>query len=211
MPLNLGNRGTTRKEKTMKKLMIAAAIVCAAVAGNAASMYWGNGAYSIDNPTGTEPIDENVGGPMYKGGTMFLYLGTIGYTDGTGFTGLDSATKVISNGFDDSEYTYGNLATFGSGDVNTAEGASEAYTLILVDNATYTDLSQVKNGDYFVLRTGESYTEYDAESSSRYAVLTDDNAIAGSDWQAYSSVPEPTSGLLLLLGVAGLALKRKCA
>ena len=27
----------------------------------------------------------------------------------------------------------------------------------------------------------------------------------------WSSVPEPTSGLLLLLGVAGLALKRKCA
>ena len=28
---------------------------------------------------------------------------------------------------------------------------------------------------------------------------------------AYTAVPEPTSGLLLLLGVAGLALKRKRA
>ena len=30
-------------------------------------------------------------------------------------------------------------------------------------------------------------------------------------WQSYSDVPEPTSGLLLLLGMAGLALKRKRA
>ena len=30
-----------------------------------------------------------------------------------------------------------------------------------------------------------------------------------SDWQAAASVPEPTSGLLLLIGVAGLALRRK--
>ena len=52
----------------MKKLMIAAAIVCAAVIGNAANMYWGNGSYSIDNWLGNEEVDENVGGPMYKGG-----------------------------------------------------------------------------------------------------------------------------------------------
>ena len=30
-----------------------------------------------------------------------------------------------------------------------------------------------------------------------------------SDWQTVSAVPEPTSGLLLLLGVAGLALRRR--
>ena len=34
------------------------------------------------------------------------------------------------------------------------------------------------------------------------------SATAASNWQ---SVPEPTSGLLLLLGMAGLALKRKRA
>jgi hypothetical protein len=49
-----------------------------------------------------------------------------------------------------------------------------------------------------------------------YAQFMDNNAIAS--WSSMTSggggsgdVPEPTSGLLLLLGVAGLALKRKVA
>lgn len=32
-----------------------------------------------------------------------------------------------------------------------------------------------------------------------------------SNWKSYGAVPEPTSGLLMLLGVAGLALRRKRA
>ena len=35
--------------------------------------------------------------------------------------------------------------------------------------------------------------------------------IGASDYRTAAAVPEPTSGLLLLLGVAGLALKRKRA
>ena len=33
----------------------------------------------------------------------------------------------------------------------------------------------------------------------------------GTGWYTASSIPEPTSGLLLLLGVAGLALRRRRA
>lgn len=31
------------------------------------------------------------------------------------------------------------------------------------------------------------------------------------NWKSYGAVPEPTSGLLMLLGMAGLALRRKRA
>ena len=196
----------------MKKLMIAAAIVCAAAFVQAANVNWGNGSYSIDNPTGTEPIDVALSAPMFKDATMFLYLGTVGYEAGKGFTGLDEATMLLSAGFDaETEYTYGNVSTYGSAAVDTSVGASQAYSLILVDSTSYADLSQVKDGDHFVLRTGTSSTDYDGSIEARFATMVDYDPITGSDWTAYSSVPEPTSGLLLLLGVAGLALKRRRA
>ena len=195
----------------MKKLMIAAAIVCAAIAGNATSFMWGNGSGSINNAAGTADIDPDLSAPMYKDGMMFLYLGTIGYEDGTGFTGLDTAKLITSGGYDSNQYAYGNFDTsaWSTGDVNKMGG--EAFSLILVDNSAYTSLADLKDGDGFVLRTDVSASDYDGDLSDNYAIFADYNAIAASDWQTYSSVPEPTSGLLLLLGVAGLALRRRRA
>ena len=46
---------------------------------------------------------------------------------------------------------------------------------------------------------------------NRARYFQDMNAIGASDWTTYSSVPELTSGLLLLLGMAGLALRRRRA
>ena len=68
---------------------------------------------------------------------------------------------------------------------------------------------------------GETPTEFCVIGSDSDAIeyemleFDDDSpACAKSGWQSYtgpSPVPEPTSGLLMLIGMAGLALKRKLA
>lgn len=195
----------------MKKLMIIAAIVCAATFAHATSYTWGNGSFSIDNWTGNAAIDPDLEASMYKGGTMLLYLGTVAYTDGTGFSGVSSLIDKGTYNADEYMYgTVGGLGTFPTSDKISAAG-NEAYTLILVNNNGYTSIEDIKDGDMFVLRTGTSSSTYDASLEDYVVDFTDINAIGASDWTKYNTAPEPTSGLLLLLGVAGLALKRRRA
>lgn len=189
--------------------MIVAAIACAAAFAQAANYTWGNDSYSIDNWSGNAAIDPDLEAPMYKGGTMYLYLGIVGYTEGTGFN-LGTASLITSGAYNVDEYMYGTQGASGyltSDAVNKMGG--EAYTLILTEGGK--TLAEMANGDHFVLRTGTSGTTYDADLSDNVAMFVNSNAIEASDWTTYSSVPEPTSGLLLLLGMAGLALKRKRA
>jgi len=72
---------------------------------------------------------------------------------------------------------------------------------------------------YFVLEDGSK--TFTSEIKSGLATATQTTTITfgnmasatqnPANWKGSSPVPEPTSGLLLLLGVAGLALKRKRA
>ena len=186
----------------MKKLMIAAAIVCAAAVGNAANCVWGFTSDAIQGAIGATYVDED--GYM-DGGTAFLFLGTVGITDGQ-FTGLDTATQLATSQ-QLGNYKYGsngqkvNLADLAN------DTAGQAYTLVLVDANNLDSLAGYE-GYAAIYNSSSTRGVNPQDETDHWAIMQTSTAFKPADWQ---SVPEPTSGLLLLLGVAGLALKRKRA
>ena len=76
----------------------------------------------------------------------------------------------------------------------------------------YVEMSNYNNGDYETVATGYKYS-YDELVSSGYVAaspLEVNDAIAAASGANFGSpIPEPSSGLLLLIGGAMLALRRR--
>lgn len=127
--------------------------------------------------------------------------------------GSDATTKFTGTA---SLYAYAATA-----DASTATVVSTASVTSGVIAATTFSSDSLAGGSYFnfyfVIEDGDK-TFTSAEKANVLASATQTQNVAfgnmASQTQAsgaWQSVPEPTSGLLLLLGMAGLALKRKRA
>ena len=195
-----------------------AAIALAAVSANAASFTWKTGNYTnVLNPDGSAVTTADGYTSLMNGGNIVLVLldSEKLYTDTSKMTVLTG--------------TSGDVAAFKS-----SGGATIKYGLNTSFVFSY-DSGVLKNGD----KVGVAYQSASGELSQ--LVLTDttgadlgkvdsvytvsglsDNSWAGDAFtftaagtsanKTYiTAVPEPTSGLMLLLGMAGLALKRKRA
>ena len=207
----------------MKKLMIAACAVSLAAAAQAANVMWGI----------REPDAEAKGGdylyPSDEGGNgkIFLLLGTVtksavdgGYT--LDFSGVTSLVLSNTGWYDEGNdaYRWGSTPKYVANAEITQPSADgsvgkQAYSLLLIDSANvgdYNTLADLANytGDFY-LYTGESYRGYDGSTGTEYSTMVNNGAVTADSWQTAVDVPEPTSGLLLLLGVAGLALRRRRA
>ena len=189
----------------MKKLMMFASVVIAACALNASQYVWGFGAGDYEDINGNR--DDTLG--VYAGGKAFLFLGTV--TASESEFDLSGATYITSANFDPDMYTYGYQIGDAplSSDAITSTAAGQAFSLVLVDN----DVASLDGyeGNYVLYNGSSTQGVVPGATVSYYAKFQqNDSPIAASDW-ATMSVPEPTSGLLLLLGMAGLALRRKRA
>ena len=183
----------------MKKLMILAVAVVTSVMANAAAITWGSGTVTL--------ADSTKAGKDAVTGYLFLIDATTYGTLAANTTGAALSDAVYA--------AYG--SSLGSADASKATTAKGV--------ANIADTTVYGNGDTayaaILYIDGDNYmgnvATYTLTSDLNYTVAGLSTTIFGSEtgttataWST-AAVPEPTSGLLMLLGLAGLALKRKRA
>ena len=181
----------------MKKLVLVGAVLCAAVAAQAASVNW-NSAAKIADANGTVLTSQAGYDALLNGGSIVL--------------------AILNDGSYNGNYNMlGGTVTFKTSPKPQAGKLNGTYKFAFSDGT-------LKNDDVlgilFKDASGNlSQLIYTADKSFVSDTLTisglnsDDflgnftYAVSGT----FTVVPEPTSGLMILLGLAGLALRRKQA
>lgn len=184
-----------------------AAIAAMAFSANAVSYQWGFNGYDYVNASG-EGFDAVYGINVWGEGKAYLYLGTV-TASATAFDFSD-ATYITSATFDATYLIYGNDGTDSrpTSDAITSTAAGQAYSLILVDD-TSKDLASYE-GNYVLVTGTSAEGAIPGATVTYYADFLNSTPVTQSSWSTMA-VPEPTSGLLMLLGMAGLALRRRRA
>ncbi len=182
----------------MKKLMIALGAIACAAGLQAATLNW-----SIAGvPAST------AGGSDLTKYTALLYFTSGSGTVGSTFTTVNQADVIksltgssVATGYSLSKALNSSGVAAGATGLSSAFGAGDSVTgfAVILDGS-------VDSYSNYIITSSQTATF----TSATGAKVLGFGSQASATWTA-AAVPEPTSGLLLLLGMAGLALKRKIA
>ena len=191
----------------MKKLIIAVAAVCAAVAvqaatanwkASASNMYAGN---STDKYTGTAYVFD--AGVMSQSALFAIFAA--GTDIGSSTAGYVGSAAINAGAMSGVSLSYGEQSTSAS-DTNDYT----FYFAVIQDDAIY--FSNEKALSANATATAKSVPFGTQNGTSTFSsVAASGTGYQGAGYWSSAAVPEPTSGLLMLLGMAGLALRRRRA
>ena len=173
----------------MKKLMIAVAIVCATAMSQAASLNWQTWGFINDGSADSDWI---------TGGQAYLVM----VTDVGNFSVANDLTVTGGSIVDSMSFADGTANGTWTGTDSLVDGTTYQFAMILTSAG---DGAEVPTTGFFGVDEGPYEVTWSSATGGSF--IPEHEGISIST----QVVPEPTSGLLLLLGMAGLALKRKRA